>query len=149
MACIISSSDIKWILEKQPGLHFSNTHNVFYGTFSFSAKYKDQETINDHYHLEIRCNEHSDTPLPAIYETSGRISRMSRILGIDTADLHVNYDNTLCIVRPDKFRLWYPKGFDIKIFEQNLTTHLYWLSYRERFGKEPWPGEEHGGNFRY
>lgn len=130
-------------------MRYVDSHNAFVGTFSFSARYRDLELISDHYKLAILCNEFPNRPLPVVCEIGGRIARMSKILGIDTADLHVNGDGSLCIIRPDKFKLWYPNGFDIKIFERNLTTHLYWLSYRERYSKEPWPGEEHGGLYSF
>lgn len=149
MACIVDRTDIEWILKMQPEIRYVDSHNAFVGTFSFSARYRDLELISDHYKLAILCNEFPNSPLPVVCEIGGRIARMSKILGIDTADLHVNGDGSLCIIRPDKFKLWYPNGFDIKIFERNLTTHLYWLSYRERYSKEPWPGEEHGGLYSF
>lgn len=149
MACIVDRTDIEWILKMQPEIRYVDSHNAFVGTLSFSARYRDLELISDHYKLAILCNEFPNSPLPVVCEIGGRIARMSKILGIDTADLHVNGDGSLCIIRPDKFKLWYPNGFDIKIFERNLTTHLYWLSYRERYSKEPWPGEEHGGLYSF
>lgn len=149
MACIVDRTDIEWILKRQPEMRYIDSYNAFVGTFSFSARYRDFELISDHYRLVILCNEFPDSPLPVVCEIGGRIARMSKILGIDMADLHVNGDGSLCIIRPDKFKLWYPNGFDIRIFERHLTTHLYWLSYRERYGKEPWPGEEHGGLFSF
>lgn len=130
-------------------MRYVDSHNAFVGTFSFSAQYRDSEFISDHYKLAILCNEFPNSPLPMVCEIGGRIARMSKILDIDTADLHVNGDGSLCIIRPDKFKLWYPNGFDIKIFEWNLATHLYWLSYRERYGQKPWPGEEHGGIYSF
>ena len=149
MACIVDRRDIEWMLKKQPEMCYINSHHAFAGTFSFSAQYRDLELISDHYKLAILCNEFPNSPLPAVCETEGRIVQMIKLLGIDMADLHVNGDGSLCIIRPDKFQLWYPNGFDIKIFERNIATHLYWLSYRERYGKEPWPGEEHGGIYSF
>lgn len=118
-------------------------------SFTFRAQYKEGPIISDHYSIAIYCDYPSYSPMPAVREINGRIKRMALVLGISTADLHLNYDETLCLIRPDKFKLWYPNGFDIKLFEQNLVSHFYWLCYRERFGDEPWKGEEHGGLFSF
>lgn len=149
MACVMSINDIEWMREKHPGLFYFEKHNGLAGKFSFRAQLADMELIDDHYIIAIYCGSLIDSPIPAVYEIDGRIKRISQILGVDTADLHMNDDGSLCIIRPDKFKIWYPYGFDIKTFEHNLVTHFYWLSYRERYGKEPWKGEEHGGHFSY
>lgn len=149
MACRLTFADVRWMNAKHPGLTYSEELNKFSGMFTFSAQYGDLDLISDHYQIEILGNCPKDSPLPAVFETEGRIERMSIILNISKADLHVNGDNSLCLIRPDKFRCWYPNGFDIEVFERNLTTHFYWLSYRECFGCEPWKGEEHGGQYNW
>ncbi len=149
MACKLRESDINWMLEKHPGLHYIYERDIICGVFSFRAQYGEGPIISDHYTIAIFCNYPADSPLPAVCEINGRIKQMSLLLGIPTADLHLNGDGTLCLIRPDKFKIWYPEGFDIRIFEQNLVTHFYWLSFRERFGKEPWKGEEHGGIYNF
>lgn len=149
MACILTENDIKWMTEKHPKMLYYAKYKALAGEFSFSAQYKDNERIDDHYKIAIFSDYPPDSPLPAIFEIDCRIKRMSHILGIDISDLHVNYDDSLCIIRPDKFKLWYPNGFSIKVFERNLVSHFYWLSYRERYGIEPWEGEQHGGQYNW
>jgi hypothetical protein len=137
------------MLEKHPGLQYIYDKNMFVGVFSFRAQYCEGPVISDHFTIAILCNFPTNSPLPAVCDLDGRIKRMALLLGVPTADLHLNGDDTLCLIRPDKFKIWYPDGFDIRIFEQNLVTHFYWLSFRERYGKEPWKGEEHGGFFNF
>ena len=69
---------------------------------------------------------------------------MSKILGIAVIDLHCYKDGRLCLIRPDKVHEFYPSGFSLMAFMKHLQQYFYWVTFRYRYGYEPWPGEKHG-----
>jgi hypothetical protein len=138
----LTYKEISWLHKVQPGLTYIEGTNILAGTFKYKAQYRSLETITDSYNLIIELN--SGSVLPKVYETNGKIERMSRIMGKKPCDFHVNPNGTFCMVRRDKIFSMYKHYFDLKLFINHLTTHLYWISYYGIYGKEPWKAEEHG-----
>lgn len=138
----LTYKEISWLHKVQPGLTYIEGANILAGTFKYKAQYRSLETITDSYNLIIELN--SGSVLPKVYETNGKIERMSRIMGKELCDFHVNPNGTFCMIRRDKIFSIYKHCFDLKLFINHLTTHLYWISYYGVYGKEPWKAEEHG-----
>lgn len=144
MGISLTDEDIKWLGEKFPSLSHVRGPNRLVGDFHFSAKYKNLETIDDCYSLIIDLNESDSSGLPRVYEIGARIKKIAKIQNKKLLDLHQYPNNQLCLIHPSKVHSWYKNGVDLRSFMDNLTTHLYWISYVDRYNKEPWPGEKHG-----
>lgn len=99
-------------------------------------------SITDDFELLIKL--HFGNTFPSVYETGGKIRRMAKMLNLPMSELHVNYDDTLCLIRPDKIKTYYPNGLNIKDFMRHLESHLYWVSYFYQYGMAPWEAEKHG-----
>jgi hypothetical protein len=138
----LTDKEIFWLHKVQPGLTYIKGANILAGTFKYKAQYRNLETITDSYNLIIKLN--SGSILPNVCETDGKIERMSRIMEKPLCDFHVNPNGTFCMIRHDKIFSMYKYGFDLKLFINHLTTHLYWISYYGIYGKEPWVAEKHG-----
>lgn len=134
--------DISWLYTAQPSLTYIQGANILVGTFKFCAQYRHLEIITDSYDLVIKFNTNS--VLPKVYETTGKIARMAKVMDKPLIDFHVNLDGSLCMIREDKVFSLYKRGFDIKLFVKHLMTHLYWVSYYGTYCKAPWIAEEHG-----
>lgn len=142
MDFVINQFDIVWLKVNYPRLTFYPKDNVLAGILKFSCGYADHETITDSYHILIKFN--SREMLPEVYELSGKILRTSKIMGKSIRDLHQYEDGRLCLIRWDKLADWYVNGFNVQDFMRHIETHLYWTSYVDRYGEEPWSAEKHG-----
>jgi hypothetical protein len=115
------------------------------GPFSIDHKYGDLPRIKDTYKIRVNLlampNRNS---YPLVYETDGRIKKIADRKKLPVYDLHVNLDNTLCLGLSERFHEYYPNGFTLDQFFENLGSHFYWVSYFDRYNKEPWKAELHG-----
>ena len=139
---LLTDSELNWLINNHPRLTYLPSARMIVGNFLVNAKYRELATISDDYDVLIQLNYGDE--FPTVYEISGKIKRMTRILNLPQSELHVNYDNTLCLIRPDKLKYHYSKGINIKDFMMHLESHLYWVSYFYQYGKAPWIAEKHG-----
>lgn len=140
---ILTKWEEAWIREQYPNLRFFPRHKLLIGQFHFDATFNNCRII-DSYYISIDLSPRDYGELPDVYEMGGRIIRASKILRKSLRDLHT-YDNGLqCLIRPDKISETYRNNCFIPQFFRHLTSHFYWQSYVLKYGKEPWPGEEHG-----
>lgn len=119
--------------------------NIITGIVPFNLHYYDEPTIKDSYSIRIdlsRMNNRQELPL--VYNPDGRIIRTAHRKHKEKGEFHINGDNTLCLMLPERFSSFYPNGFTIQEFMRHLCNHLYWVSYMELYDKEPWPAEKHG-----
>jgi len=142
----LTDEEIKWLGEKFPQLNYNIDANEIVGTVKFKRNYKDCQTISDSYKVRIDLSKMKDRQcLPNVYNTDNRILSAAKRKGIDFKDFHINeYDDSLCLMLPVKFKQYYPSGFNIPDFMKHLCNHLYWVSHYERYEKEPWESEKHG-----
>ena len=49
----------------------------------------------------------------------------------------------MCLIFPIKETEFYPNGFEFKRFMNHLETHLYWITFYDRYDKKPWEDEPH------
>jgi hypothetical protein len=115
MGYALSEDEIKWILDHYPGLRYDRVNHVLLGDFSFSAKYRNLEQITERYDIVVYFGRmRAIDIIPDVYEISGKIQKFARLLNKPIIDLHCYSDGRLCMIRPDKEKSWYPKGFNIK-----------------------------------
>lgn len=139
---LLTNNELNWLINNHPGLIYIPSARMIVGRFNIHAQYKDLATITDDFDILIKL--HEGNVFPSVYETGGKIKKMGKILNLPMSELHVNSNNTLCLIRPDKIKLHYPKGVNIKDFMKHLESHLYWVSHFYQYGKAPWEAEKHG-----
>lgn len=143
----LTDNDKSWLGDNYPELTFDETTNIIKGSLAFSLQYCEGKTISDKYDIEILLNEQDYSLLPVVKEVGGKIQRYATIAHIRQDQLHQYEDGRMCMVRPDKVEQWYVDGFDFKTLMHHIETHLYWVTHTALYGKEPWPGEPHGGEY--
>ena len=143
----LSNDEMKWLGENYPSLSYDKAKGIITGFLEFDLCYKDKPRIHDCYKIKIDLSSiKSRMMLPKVYNIDGRINAIAKRKQISTADLHLNSDNTLCLIFPLKIKDKYPTGVTIQKFIEHLSEHLYWVSFYERYNKEPWKGEQHSLN---
>ncbi|MDR1231997.1 MAG: hypothetical protein LBK61_11440 [Spirochaetaceae bacterium] len=143
----LSSQAIDMLQEMAPQLRYDGRSNIISGSISFDLRLEDNNnriTIKDTYQIEIDLNNVSRERIPVIKETSGRILGIAQRKGLAPADLHIGDDGAMCIINPIKIRERYPNGFDLAELIKHIQEHLYWVSYFEKYDKEPWEAYGHG-----
>lgn len=143
----IADQDVLFIKQSYPSLIYDEKQAKIFGEISFKLRYPDENgiQINDCYSIEISLFTRPDSILPIVKETQGRILKIAERKRIDYHDLHLNTkEGEMCLIIPMKEQERYPDGFNLKIFLEHLKQHLYWISFYERYDKEPWKGQGHG-----
>lgn len=147
MQCIkLTKENIEYLKDKYPELNYSPEENLIRGLFYFCRHYQGEsiDSIYDVYQIEINLNILIEKILPTVRETAGRILKIALDKGLKPADLHINDNNgEMCLIIPPKIKETYPNGFDLKEYLKHVEEHLYWISYYEKFDKEPWPAQDH------
>lgn len=140
---VLTKFEETWLRANHPWLRYFPLHKLIYGPFHFDATYNGVRII-DQYTLSIDLTPKLYGRLPIVYEDARRIKLIAKILNRPLCDLHVNEDESLCLIRPDKFFERYKYGVPLPQFFDHLKSHLYWISHVERYNREPWEGEKHG-----
>lgn len=131
------------------GLTYNEDENAITGVLAFDLIYEcdgqQREQIVDEYHIRIDLNDlSSETGLPKVRETAGRIVAIGKKKGLPFWDMHLNTaDGELCIAIGPKAKERYPNGFDLAVLLEHLQEHFYWVSYFEKHNKEPWKAYGH------
>jgi hypothetical protein len=139
---LLTDNEFNWLTKHHSGLTYMPSARMIVGRFEMNAQFKDLAPITDNFEILIKL--HSGDTFPSVYETGGKIKKMAKMLNLPLSELHVNSDDTLCLIRPDKIKIYYPKGVNIKDYMTHLESHLYWVSYFYQYGKAPWTAEKHG-----
>jgi hypothetical protein len=157
-----SASDLEWLRDNYPDLQYQPIQNRIVGELAFRMYFNPSQPKNyvfnpgetyDHLDgvvisdvYEISIHFQSQTRLPDVFETGGRITASARKWDItNMLDLHVYPDNRLCLCIPLEIDLKLPHGFNLPDFFANLLIpYFYYQAYIERTGKEPWRGYGHG-----
>lgn len=135
--------DINFLRERYPGLTYTETNNTIRGVLSFYRSYN-KKPVKGKYSIEFKLEHDSDSILPKVRETKGKILSIAKRKGISKADVHLNNEQgEMCLIFPIKEKEFYPNGFDFKRFMNHLETHLYWITFYDRYNKKPWPDEPH------
>lgn len=103
----------------------------------------DGEFIQDVYEISICWAE---KPIPTVKEIGGRIKRSADKWGITKLiDMHLYPDGRLCLYPPPEEVFLLSNDFRLEnFFNRVLIPYLYYQSYFERHGREPWAGASHG-----
>lgn len=142
----LSEQDIDYLGDQYPELVYSEKKNTIEGILHFDLKYEkvEEPAIKDRYEIVIQLDQVSEEGLPKVYETGGRILAIANNKKIHWIDLHLNNSRgEMCIIIPPKVKERYPDGFDLREYLHHVEEHLYYISYFEKYNKEPWPQYGH------
>ena len=160
----INSNDAQWLQEHYPRLHIKNGDTIT-GILRFRAERKDKRKrpmtrhpevaiwhlppktatgrlyIEDRYEIEGYFDEDLN---PHFKETGSRLAVYAKKIGKQMIDLHLfSGTNEFCLGHPVFLAEMKEDSSIEKFFEGLLIPYLYYLSYREKFNEEPWPGLKH------
>jgi len=141
---ILTNKDLGLLKDNYSSLKINVSNNSIVGSISFDLTYKDKR-IKDTYQIEILLTCGENSILPTVKEIDNKIIKMAKRKKIEIDDLHLNSkDGTLCLIIPPKEKLRYPNGFNLQEFLDHIQEHLYWVSYFDRYGVQPWKEQAHG-----
>lgn len=99
-------------------------------------------TLEDVYELTIHID--MSQKKVAVREVGGRIIRTKNRWKLSYADVHMYRDESLCMCPEPEEKLLFYEGFSLrKLFYNYLIPNLYYQTYLNRFGKEPWKSSSH------
>lgn len=143
------------ILLKNLGLLYSSKDNKCSGVLSFQSAFNGNflpfattecsQFIQDSYEIEIDFN--NANLLPTIYNTDNRILNYSKLHKIQTADLHLKPNGSLCLCHTLQEKSFFNADTrKLNVFEFIILViqFFYAHSYFEKNKKEPWKGYSHG-----
>ena len=140
---ILNKKDYELLSENYPNLTYNKLDNSISGILSFQRSYK-EKLIHGKYSIVFKLEYGHGSILPKVRETKGKILSMAKRKMKSKADFHLNSENgDLCLIFPIKEREHYPNGFEFERFLNHLETHLYWVTYYDRYNEKPWKDEPH------
>lgn len=145
MVIKLTKEDLLWLNEKYPNLK-PEKDGFLSGEVEFHRIFNGI-SIKSSYFLEINLEPKQGSILPQIKEVRGEIEKISKELDVPTIDLHINKDNTntICLCIDKKERVYFPDGFFVQsFFEDMLEPYLYWISFYRKYKKPPWDDYAHG-----
>ena len=140
----LSEEDINLMQRLASELIYFPKKNIIRGVLSFNLQFgKNGEKIIDKYQIEIDLNN-VDQGLPIVRETGKRIRNIAIKKGLKLMDLHIDNNDEMCLIIPPKIKEKYPNGFDLETLIEHIQEHLYYISFFEKYNKEPWKAYGHG-----
>ena len=140
----LSERDINLLDKLAPELIYNPRKNLIQGFLYFDLYYEGNgKQIKDNYKIEIDLNRvyHG---LPVVRETEKRIQNIALKKNKLLVDLHIDSNDEMCMIIPPRIKEKYPNGFNLETLIYHIQEHLYYISYIERYNKEPWPCYSHG-----
>jgi SEC-C motif-containing protein len=156
---LITNSDLDWLEIHYSGMIYIPAKNILRGCLWFRMIYYPAEDIcvidpedaadfahgvfiEDAYELDIEFNGTQSKAV--VKETTGRIKWSAAKWGKTLSDIHVYSDSSLCLCPKPEEELRFPSGLKLRdFFNKLLVPNLFYQSYFEKYGKEPWKGSSH------
>lgn len=143
MVIKLTKKEIDWIQQKYPKLE-RKSDTVWIGELEFNREFNGI-SISSSYSLEINFESKPESILPQVKELGGKLDKVSKELNLPIIDLHINNDGTICLCIYKKEKEYFAKDFSAQIFfEDILEPYLYWVTYYQKHGAQPWEGYAHG-----
>lgn len=157
---MITNKDLDWLETYYPGMIYIPRKNILRGCLWFRAVYRSSEDIciinpqvgedfkgsiflEDAYELDIEFNDLQSSAKAR--ETAGRLKWSAKKWGVNLIDIHVYSDNTLCLHPSPEEDIKFSNGITIEsFFTKLLIPDLFYQSFFEKTGREPWRGSSHG-----
>lgn len=157
---MITNKDLDWLEAFYPGMTYIPGKNILRGCLWFRMVYRSSEDIciinpqidehfkdgiflEDAYELDVEFDDLQSSA--KVRETAGRLKWSAEKWGVNLIDIHVYSDNSLCLLPSPEEGIKFSEGFTIKsFFTKLLVPDLFYQSFFEKFGREPWRGSSHG-----
>lgn len=142
----LTEQDQNWLSNKYPGLSVTieNDVKIISGEFDFCASYQGV-TLRDSYQISIELKSSSNSNLPAVIETDGRIKKVAENNNISIYDLHTYNNNQVCLCVKPSEASFFPKGFSFQDFIELLVVPFFYAQkYFEDYKTWPWDTYSHG-----
>lgn len=144
MALLLNQEDFEWLRVNYPKLSINTSSKLIEGEISFKIDYEGYR-ISDIYTIKVDFGKLDNMGLPRVFEVSGKIYEIARQHDVTVDSLHINSDQSFCMVIPGKEKDIFKNGFTIQEFFQNaIEKFLFQMSYYEREGELPWGEYAHG-----
>ncbi len=158
----LTSKDKKWLSREHPSLKISNVSGIakLSGKLKFDMVYEGKENryiifpekyvgtgvrIKDEYEIKVLFQKGNVSELPQVFETGLRIKNLAKKKKLPPSDLHINGDGSVCLCVASKEKEYFPEGFNIKIFiNQLVIPFFYEQTFFRRYGSWPWGEYGHG-----
>lgn len=145
----LTEDEENWLKNNYPKLSYDRERSVIYGPFSIYHCYKNKPSIKATFEIEVRLwLMKSRNEYPIVYNTDNKILKIAQRKCLLRDDLHIIYDDSLCLGLPEKFSEYFPRGFYIEDLFPILSSFFYWVAYYERYDEAPWVAERHGSDAR-
>ncbi|RLD60186.1 MAG: hypothetical protein DRJ01_10085 [Bacteroidetes bacterium] len=139
----LNELEINFLSESYKGLTYNETNNTISGILSFYRSYNGKK-VKGKYSIEFKLEHGNNSILPKVRETKGKILSIAKRKKISRAEVHLNNEEgEMCLIFPVKETEFYPNGFEFKRFMNHIETHLYWVTFYDRYDKKPWKDEPH------
>lgn len=157
---MITNKDLDWLESFYPGMTYIPSKNILSGCLWFRMAYRSSEGIciinpqvgerlkgdcflEDAYEIDVELNDLQTSA--NVLETAGRLKWSAEKWGVNLIDIHVYSDNSLCLHPPPEEDIKFSEGFTLEsFFTKLIVPNLFYQSFFEKTGKEPWRGSSHG-----
>ena len=140
MVCKLEE-ELSELIEACPGLSItqrSNTYITVSGILTFETKYKDLETINDWFDLEITIPINYPGDLPVVKDRGSKV---------DNNYEHINFNKTFCLAVPLEEKNVFDQSPNLVGFIDNLVIpFLYSYCYWQKNNEMPYGEMAHGAD---
>lgn len=144
MALLLNTEDFEWLRTNYPKLSINTISKFVEGEISLKIDYEGYR-ISDTYTIKVDFGKLDSMGLPKVFEVSGKIYEIAKKYNVEVDSLHINQDQSFCMVIPGKEKDIFKNGFTIQEFFQNaIEKFLFQMSYYEREGELPWGEYAHG-----
>ena len=141
---LLSKNNLTWILKKYPSFRYNSNKLELIGDMFFDRSF-DSKRIQDVYSIKILLKAKTNSVLPQCFHIGNKIKKISSELQISLRDLHINDDDSICLMIDECEQAYFPDGFKIiDFFENILEPYLYWISFYRKYNQPPWDDYAHG-----
>ena len=128
----LTSSDKDWLNKAYPDLVVDISKGIIYGEISFKLNFNGYK-IDDRYQIRVDFNNLDTIGLPKVFEISDKIDNIAKKYNIHLEDLHINSDESFCIVIEGEESKLFKNNFTVKeFFENAIEKFLYQISFMKK-----------------
>jgi hypothetical protein len=144
MVVNLTHKDVEWLSAQHPGLQIKKSEKILEGDIYINRSYN-AISLSGVFSIRIELFTMENSSLPKVFIVSDHLSDISKKLGKKEIDLHVNYDQSLCMVIAEKEKECFREDFTLpEFFENCIEPYFYWIMYYEKYGYKPWGEYAHG-----
>ena len=134
----LSRKDVEWLATQHPGLNTKRDKKFIEGDIFVERSYNGV-LLSGTFSIKIELKHRPNTILPKVYIVSKKLKNIAIKLNINMLDIHVNHDQSICMVISEKEHECFKEGFTIEDFFENcIEPYFYWVMHYDKFEAKPW-----------